>query len=284
MPSRLLSLMIGALVCLAGTVLHAQSDIYMSTFLMLDSDGWELHGYDAMISTYEVQFYYDVLTDAVLLQADGKQLGSSSANSSDDEYVIAELNAQPEAGMTIQIRTSHGVAPFFRDRGSRRYDAFNFQNVPKSSGVPINYVHYFGRGPANYISSHYIETDESNLREEANRSLGIPAIEVQKGKAWTGGGSVVLDKVPTTLTELKAKGISERDRFYWTVGPKLKVVGSSKKRAISVRGTSLSNNSGDTSVSLSFGSRKGQKQTVSIAFTVRTPVSLARFGVSSAIK
>ena len=44
-------------------------------------------------------------------------------------------------------------------------------------------------------------------------------------------------------------------------------------------GIGLSETKADSSVSLSFVSRTGKKQTASIAFTVREPTSLTRFGM-----
>jgi hypothetical protein len=279
MKGDLSTIVVGALMLLAVPALHAQSDIYAHTYLMLDLDGWNSHGYGAVIATYEVQFYYDILADTILLQ-DGKEVDLSSANSCDDEYLIAGVSSILEGGKRIQARSRLGLSPYYHDHNLQGYDAFNYGNLPESSETyRINYARYIGRGPAKYLPVHSHEMHEWDLRIEAEGTRGSLRIEVQSGKAWTGGGSVVLDDSPTTMTELAAKGMTEAGKFRWTVGPKLKLIGSAKKSEVRVRGTGLSKTKADSSVLLSFISRTGKKQTASIAFTVREPTSLMRFGV-----
>jgi hypothetical protein len=282
MKSKSLSLVLGALIILAAPALHAQSDIYTSTFIAFDPERWEIHGYSAAIATYDVQFYYGVVAVATLSPEDGKNLDVSSVNSSDDEYTIAEVGIHPAPIGLMYIGSCHGVTPYYYKPRLQPYDAFNFQYRLPGGGtmapyIRRNYIHFIGRGPAHYIKKNENELNRCGDAEKA--APGSLAIEVQEGKSWMGGGSVVLDKLPTTLTKLTAEGMTGPGKFRWTVGPKLKLVGSARRSEILVCGTGLSDTNGDTSVSLSFVSRTGKKQTASIAFTVRKPTSLTRLGI-----
>jgi len=275
MKCNLLPIAVCALIFLSAPVLHAQADVYSSTFLILDEESYEIHGYFAMITTYDVLFYYEAAMDTTLLLRDGKNLDVSSVNSSDDEYLIAEVGAPAVPGATIRISTRIGVSPYYHNRSMQAYDVFNFQYWSTRGVSRRNYAHFIGKGPAHFI----VENDSAWPSDAEKPAPGSLIIEVQKGKAWLGGGSVVLDKIPTTLTRLTAKGMAGTGKLRWTAGPKLKVIGSAKGPQICVRGLSRSDTKGDTSVSLIFVSRTGKKQTATVAFTVREPISLTRFGI-----
>jgi len=264
-----------ALILLPAPALNAQADVFSNTFVNFDEDTFDMFGYSAMIATYDVQFYYAATMETTMLVQGGKVLDVASFNSGDDEYLIAEVGANGVPGATIRVSARTGLAPYYRNRNLQSYDVFNFQYWTARAITRRNYAHFMGKGPAKFITTK----DEDWPSDAVKPPPGVLAIDIRNGKSWRTGGSVVLDKWPTTATTLTAKGMTETGKFRWTVGPKLKIIGSAKGPKICVYGLKRSEKDGDATVSLVFTSRTGKKQTAQIPFTIRAPISLTRFGI-----
>ena len=269
----ILYIVLAGILWVSTPKLHAQADVYTGTFLTLDQDNWDMIGYSAMIATYDVLFYYEVMMDTTMLLKDGKNLDVSSTNSSDDEYLIAEVSAAGIPGATVRVSTRVGLSAMYRKRNQDAYDVFNFKYWSSRGISRRNYAHFIGKGPAQYIKD-----DDSDWPSDAEKPIpGALTIDVQKGRAWRGGGSVVLDKTPTTPITLTAKGMEGQGKFRWAVGPKLALIGSSTSPQIRIRGSGRSGATGVEEVSLTFTSRTGKQQNASIRITIREPASLLRF-------
>lgn len=271
-------IVVGALTLLLAPELRAQADMYSCNFLTFDQENNELYGYSAISATYDVMFFYEVVMETTLLIRDGKTLDVASANSSDDEYVIAEVCSPSTPGTRYLISGKLGAGPHFSKNEDQVYDAFNFQYWALHAVVRRNYAHFAGRGPAHY--SKESEMDPANGFDRA-KVVGKLAINVQTGRACLNGGCVVLHppRTPVATTKLTAAGIAGPGIYEWLLGPKLAFVGPHSGAQIHVRGTSLSNAKGDTSVTLVYTPRSGSREAASIRFTVRAPISLASLGI-----
>lgn len=271
-------IVVGALTLLLAPKLHAQADMYSCNFLTFDQENNELYGYSAISATYDVMFFYEVVMETTLLIRDGKTLDVASANSSDDEYVIAEVCSPSTPGTRYLISGKLGAGPYYSKNEVGSYDVFNFQYWAQRAVVRRNYSHFMGKGPARYVKESEMDPTNGFGR---TRGVGKLAIDVQAGRACLDGGCVVLSPLKTSVatTKLTAAGIAGPGKYQWLLGPKLAFVGSHSGAKIHVRGTSLSGAKGDTSVSLVYVPRSGSKQTASIRFTIRGPISLASLGV-----
>ena len=274
----LFPIVLWVLILLMSPELRAQADMYSFNFLTFDQENNELYGYSVISATYEVLFYYDVAVETTLLIGDGKTLDVTSANSSDDEYAIAEVGSPSTPGTRYQISAKFGAGPHFSKNEGQVYDVFNFQYWALHAVVRRNYAHFAGRGPAHY--SKESEMDPANGFDRV-KVVGKIAINVQTGRACLNGGCVVLhpSKTPVATTKLTAAGIAGPGIYEWLLGPKLAFVGPHSGTQIHVRGTSLSSAKGDTSVTLVYTSRSGSREAASIRFTVRAPISLASLGI-----
>jgi len=271
------------LTVLISPELRAQADMYSFNFLTFDQENNEMFGYSAISATYDVLFFYEVATETTLLIRDGKTLDVASANSSDDEYVIAEVCTPSAPGTRYQISGKLGAGPHFSRNEDEFYDVFNFHYWALHAVVRRNYAHFVGKGPAGYEKES--EMDPVNGFDRT-RVVGRLAINVQTGRAGLDGGSVVLrpSKDSAATTKLSAAGITGTGNYHWLLGPKLAFVGPDSGAKIHVRGTGLSSAKGDTSVTLIYTPKSGSKEAATIRFTVRAPITLASLGIGEKLR
>jgi hypothetical protein len=274
----LFPIVLWVLILLMSPELRAQADMYTYNFLTYDQENNEMYGFSAVSATYDVLFFYEVGTETTLLIRDGKTLDVASANSSDDEYVIAEICSPSAPGTRYQISGKFGAGPHFSKNGGEFYDVFNFHYWALHAVVRRNYARFSGRGPAVYSKEDEMDPANGFGRTKV---VGKLAINVQTGRACLDGGCVVLhaSKTPASMTKLTAAGIAGPGEYEWLLGPKLAFVGDHSGAKIHVRGTSLSGAKGDTSVTLIFTPRSGNKEAASVRFTIRAPISLASLGI-----
>ncbi len=274
----LFPIVLWVLILLMSPELRAQADMYSYNFLTFDQENNEMYGYSAISATYDVLFFYEEAMETTLLIRDGKILDVASSNSSDDEYVIAEVCSPSAPGTSYQISGKLGAGPHFSNNEGESYDVFNFQYWALHAVVRRNYAHFSSKGPAHY--SKESEMDPANGFDRT-KVVGKLAINVQTGRACLNGGCAVLrpSKTPVATTKLTAAGIAGPGKYKWRLGPKLAFVGSHSGAKIHVRGTSLSGAKGDTFVTLVYTPRSGSKETASIRFTIRAPISMASLGL-----